>query len=267
MINAGTLTLASGDDGMHADSTLTINDGAVDITQSYEGIESAVITLNGGDINILASDDGINVAGGNDGSGGWGPGGGGPGGDDRAARTPRMQQVPGDMQGIRETIEAGGELPEGMPVMQGTPPAPGEMPQGMPGGGFGMDAFAASGDYHLDIHGGTIIVNAGGDGIDANGTIEMTDGVIIVNGPTENMNGALDFVSFNISGGFLVAAGSSGMAQAPGGESSQNSLLLNFTSVQPAGTLFHLQDTNGGKEILTFAPPRITNRLPSHLRT
>ena len=105
VINSGRLTIASGDDGVHTDSTLTINDGVLEITKSYEGIESAVITINGGDINILASDDGVNVAGGNDGSGGWGPGAGGgiqPGGGGPGGRRPPdgTRQAPGEMQGI-----------------------------------------------------------------------------------------------------------------------------------------------------------------------
>jgi hypothetical protein len=62
-IDDGALTIASGDDALHSDATLTINDGTIDITQSVEGVESVVITLNGGDINVVANDDGINVAG------------------------------------------------------------------------------------------------------------------------------------------------------------------------------------------------------------
>lgn len=66
--NGGTLSLNSGDDGIHADATATINGGTLTISKSYEGIESAVITVNSGTINLTASDDGFNVAGGNDSS-------------------------------------------------------------------------------------------------------------------------------------------------------------------------------------------------------
>jgi hypothetical protein len=58
--------IAAGDDGLHADTSMEIYGGVVNITQSYEGIESAQITINDGNISIVASDDGINVAGGND---------------------------------------------------------------------------------------------------------------------------------------------------------------------------------------------------------
>ena len=74
-INGGDFTLASGDDGMHSDTLLTINGGAINVAKSYEGIESADMIFNDGYITIMASDDGINAAGGNDDSqsgGMWG---------------------------------------------------------------------------------------------------------------------------------------------------------------------------------------------------
>lgn len=65
-IQSGTLTLSSGDDGIHADSSLVITGGDISITKSYEGLEGQNISISGGAINIVASDDGINSAGGND---------------------------------------------------------------------------------------------------------------------------------------------------------------------------------------------------------
>jgi hypothetical protein len=67
---------------VHGDATVTIDGGAITILDSYEGIESAIIDINGATIDIVSSDDGINIAGGNDGSGA-GPGGrAGPGAQD-----------------------------------------------------------------------------------------------------------------------------------------------------------------------------------------
>ena len=205
-INGGTFVLTTGDDGIHADATVTINGGDITIPQSYEGIESAVITLNDGNIHVVASDDGINVAGGVDGSGMMpGPGRGGRGG-----------------------------------------------PGGMPGG----EAITYAGDYYLYINSGTVVVDAAGDGIDVNGAIEMSGGVVLVNGPTEQMNGALDYdATFNISGGYFVAAGSAGMAQAPGVASTQSSVLVNLSGTLPAGTLVNIQN-EAGQSLLTFAPTK-----------
>lgn len=58
-----------------------------------------------------------------------------------------------------------------------------------------------------------------------------------------------------MSGGFLVAVGSSGMAQAPSSDSTQYAVLQNLSSVQAAGTLIHIE-TTAGEDILTFLPTK-----------
>lgn len=194
LISGGSVIAASGDDGIHADSTLEISGGDILITKSYEGIESAGITISDGTIHLVAHDDGINAAGGNDSS-----------------------------------------------SLNGRP---------------GQNNIDASGDHSLQINGGYIVIDAAGDGIDVNGPITMTGGVVIVHGPTDNGNGPLDYLgSFKITGGYLLAAGSSGMAQAPDTSSTQYSVMLTFSSPQSAGTIVHIE-TVGGKEILTFAPAK-----------
>ena len=84
IINGGTFTLASGDDAIHAEGTLTVTAGKIDISESYEGLEALHIDVQGGDIKLKASDDGLNAAGGTDQSGTTGGRdgmfGGGPGG-------------------------------------------------------------------------------------------------------------------------------------------------------------------------------------------
>lgn len=77
LISGGNLTISSGDDGVHADANLQVDGGTIDIKKCYEGLEGVQITLNDGDISIVASDDGINAA---DGSSSSGMGMGGFGG-------------------------------------------------------------------------------------------------------------------------------------------------------------------------------------------
>lgn len=69
-ISGGTLTLATGDDGVHADNDLVIGTkGAsststprINITASYEGLEGTTVTVYSSDIDVTASDDGVNAA-------------------------------------------------------------------------------------------------------------------------------------------------------------------------------------------------------------
>lgn len=204
-VNGGTFDLDTGDDAMHANATLTINDAKINVTSSYEGIESAMVTINGGEIHIVSSDDGLNGAGGVDGSG--------------------MQAGPG--------IRGGGGVRPGQP------------------------GYAAGGNYWLYIRGGYLAITSGaGDGVDINGSVEMSGGVLLVNGPTVNMNGALDYDrGWKMTGGVIVATGSAGMAQAPDSTSTQYSILVNFSAAQKAGTLITIRDSSG-KDLMTFSPTK-----------
>jgi hypothetical protein len=83
----------------------------------------------------------------------------------------------------------------------------------------------------------------------------MTDGVVIVNGPTSDMNGALDHSSFTMTGGFLLAVGSAGMAQATSTTSTQYAVLLTFNTNLSASTLVHLQNGKG-EDVLSFVPTK-----------
>lgn len=108
------------------------------------------------------------------------------------------------------------------------------------------------GDFKLTVTGGTLVVNADGDGLDSNGTAEITGGTVVVNGPEQAGNGALDVNgSFTVSGGTLLAAGSAGMAVAPGTESEQGWLSATLDSAVDAGTTLHVVDSDG-KVLATF---------------
>jgi hypothetical protein len=106
------------------------------------------------------------------------------------------------------------------------------------------------------VNGGYIYVSSNGDSVDSNGSIEMTGGTVVANGPQSPTNGTLDSDGeFTISGGLLVAAGSSGMAEAPGTASEQYVLLYNYDTVRSAGTMIYIVSQDG-EQILAFEPSK-----------
>ena len=212
VVDAGDFEIQAGDDGVHAEKSLTIHGGTLNIAKCVEGIESATITLDDGEVHIVSSDDGVNVANGEDTSGA---------------------------------------------------------------------VIAAD---HLYINDGYLVVDAAGDGIDVNASITMLGGTLIVQGPTAQDNGALDYDgTFDLRGGTLVAVGSGGMAMAPSASSTQPSLKLGYGSASSssartapgamgfgapggsgatiaAGGLVHLQSSDG-KDLLTFVPEKAWGSL------
>jgi hypothetical protein len=269
VIEGGEMVLATGDDALHADSLLLVQAGNISILRSYEGLEASVIDIRSGTVSVVSSDDGINPASGGSGEGPGGPGFpegmGGPG----FPRGPGGPGFPGGMGGRGERAsrgDGGGRM--GNPEMQGSgmmgpgmmPGGPGMMFGGMPGGpgmmGGGRMGFPGGfgGNNTLYIRGGNVVVQAGGDGIDVNGSVEMTGGRLVVHGPTFQGNGALDYDgTFRISGGIVVAAGSAGMAQAPGDGSTQPSVFMWFASPLAPGVVLQIRE-KGGSEVLTFSP-------------
>jgi hypothetical protein len=197
-VDGGTLTIAAGDDAIHAETRVEVNGGAIDISRSYEGLEATQIVITGGDITLVADDDGLNVAGGVDASG-WTQEGG---------------------------FEAG---PAG---------------RGGPGGGPGGEAAVEG--YYAEISGGTLVMDTGGDGLDSNGSLTITGGTLVVNGPLSNGNGAIDVNGeLLISDAVLLAAGSLGMAETPSASSEQATLHLQFDSPVAAGTVVRIQASDG----------------------
>jgi hypothetical protein len=128
----------------------------------------------------------------------------------------------------------------------GQMPKDGQMPEGgkMPHGGMGGGMMDADESATLTIAGGKLVVEAEGDGLDSNGALVVSGGETYVAGPTNSGNGPLDFgTTATVTGGVLIAAGSSGMAESFGGESSQGSMLVSASG--EAGDLIELRDASG----------------------
>ena len=108
----------------------------------------------------------------------------------------------------------------------------------------GLNAFGGRGGWGsakrtdetpvIRITGGSIRVNANGDGLDSNGSIFVEDGTVLIDGPSDHWNGAIDIGTENggvceISGGTVLTLGSSGMAESFGSGSEQCSFRHNFS--------------------------------------
>ena len=221
-ILGGSITVDTGDDAIKAENALAIAEGTVLVTASEEAIEAANIEILGGDIDLTSADDAINA------SGGYGT---------ESSDTDDDPQ--GDMGG---QPPQNGERPTDMPTDM-----PRDMAEGgdgqAPQGGGGMDQ---AGNQSVTISGGTIVMDAEGDGLDSNGSITMTGGDVTVNGPVNGGNGAIDFAgTFDISGGTLLAIGSSGMAEAPDTDSDQASLSITLSETVNSGATLAVADADG----------------------
>lgn len=156
-ITGGDYTLSSRDDGIHADDGAAISGGSIKISESYEGIEGLTI-------DITASDDGVNAAGGRDGS--------------------SMEK--------------------------------------------GQDPFVSMEGAYISISGGSLRINASGDGIsslDYNGKAVVT-------------------------GGIFASSGASGMAQNFDLSSTQGIIMVTLNP-QEAGTQIALKNSDG-TELLSW---------------
>ena len=256
-IAGGTFTINSDDDGMHADSTLYIEDGTIDIQKSYEGLEGQTITILDGDIDIVSSDDGINAANGS---------GSNDSTDDKQSKDGPGNPPSGDNQ-------MPGNPPSGDNQMPGNPPSGDsfdpsdnsnnntDQPQGNTPGGMGGFDMDADESCILTINGGTITINAGGDGIDSNGYFYMNGGTVYVEGPESNGNSALDYgISATITGGYFLSTGYSGMAQSFSSDSTQCSYMLTLSSNTSGTTTVTLTDADG-KVLLSHETSKSYNSI------
>lgn len=109
----------------------------------------------------------------------------------------------------------------------------------------GWNAMAAEEGVYFKVSGGTIYLDADGDGLDSNGDFMVTGGEVYVAGPTNSANGALDYGGEAVAeGGTLIAVGAAGMAESFGDSSTQGTIIVN-TGNQSAGSTVTLTDADG----------------------
>ncbi|WP_315294052.1 carbohydrate-binding domain-containing protein [Rothia mucilaginosa] len=225
-LSGGTVNISAGDDGFKAERVLEISGGTLNITQSNEGIEAQYINILDGTVNVTSSDDGINASYSTTST------------TTESASTSTTQTTQGNQsaQGNQAALQA----PSGS---AGQAPAGGQAPSG--GGAGGGGTFEVV-DATINITGGTVTVNANGDGIDSNGTATLSGGTLIVNGPFTGGNASLDTNGDLLLNGATVTAGNSGdMFEAPSTNSTSGYVKISNVSNLSAGTTVQVADSSG----------------------
>ena len=228
-LSGGTVNISAGDDGFKAERVLEISGGTLNITQANEGIEAQYINILDGTVNVTSSDDGINASYSTTSTSSTGT---------ESASTSTTQTTQTAQGGQAGQAPAGGQAPSGT---MGQPPAGGGAGGGMGGGG----TFEVV-DATINISGGTVTVNANGDGIDSNGTATLSGGTLIVNGPFTGGNTSLDTNGDLLLNGATVTAANSGdMFEAPSTNSTSGYVKISNVSNLSAGTTVQVTDSSG----------------------
>ena len=256
-LSNGTVTVNAGDDGFKASRVVEISGGSLTVEQSDEGIEAQYINVSGGDVNVTSADDGMNASlktsdsESTDSSANT---------SDTANQQQNNQQqgsLPGGQQsGTSNQQQQGMGQPPAMPggnAQDGTSQngttgtgqqGMGQPPQGgMPGGGGGTFEVI---DAAINVSGGHVTVNAEGDGIDSNGVTTLSGGTLIVNGPSQGGNAALDTNGDLLLNGATVLSGSTAdMFEAPSTNSTSGYLKLTNSSGFEQGSTVQVADSSG----------------------
>lgn len=273
-LSDATLSLTAGEDGVQAETVLLADSGTVTVKSgggstatvssdtSAKGLKAgAGMLLKGGSFTVDSCDDAIHSNGNVAISGGTfllATGDDGVHADENVTVSDGTITVTKSYEGIEgATVDITGGTIDITASDDGLNAAGGNDQSGF---GPRKDNFGGSSNdstYYIRIAGGKITIDAGGDGIDSNGSLTVSGGETYVSGPTDNGNGALDFDGTGtITGGIVVAAGASGMAQNFGENSTQGSILVSFGSF---GTGAVTVTNAAGETLASFTPTKQYN--------
>ena len=221
LISGGNITINSADDSLHSDVSVIINGGTFTIASGDDAVHAEeTLTITAGKVDISESYEGlealhINVQ----------------GGDIKLKADDDGLNAAG---GTDQSGTTGGR--DGM----------------FGGGGRGPGGMSSNSNGSITISGGNLYIHSSGDGIDANGTLEITGGYTVVVGPTQGDTATLDYdKSAVITGGTFIGTGASGMAQSFSG--SGQGVVAVGAGNQSAGTTILLKDQSG-KTIIRHTP-------------
>lgn len=238
-LTLGTYNITVSGKGLEANDSIRIADGTYTITSDDDALHSNdYTTIIGGSFTLTSGDDGIHSDGVTTISGG-------------------TLNIVKSYEGIegQQIVISGGDIKlnasdDGLNAAGGNDQS-----------GFGnmQDQFATDADALIDISGGTLYVNAEGDGIDSNGSISISGGTITVDGPTNSGNGALDYNgTASVTGGSIIAVGASGMAE-NFSEATQGAIMINFSQSSNGGDVT-VKDSDGNT-VLSFTASKAFNSV------
>jgi len=281
LITGGTFNIKANNDGIQAESVLTITGGVFQITAgggsanapvqaqaqnfarggwgrqspvqqtaedsvSMKGIKAGkLINISGGDITIDARDDGVHSN------------------DSVVIAAGKLSIRTGDdaIHGDGAVTISGGDIDipvsyegiEGLSVTisggnitavardDAVNAADGSASEGGRMGGWGRTQ--ANSNIFVRISGGTVDLYALHDGIDSNGNVFIEGGTLKISGPSQMMEGAIDFDgSMLVTGGEIITAGSVLSASQ---SSTQPVLFVSYNRQQPSGSVIAVKDARG----------------------
>ena len=223
LIQQGTFVIDSADDAIHSNYSVTIDGGSFQLSSGDDGIHAeAYLNINGGTTTIAESYEGLEAA--------------------QIHISGGTTQVFSSDDGLNAAGGSSFELVDGLLVLKDISSSDTEQTFGGRGGMFEVED-----NCDITISGGNLTVTtSNGDGIDSNGSLNVSGGTVLVFGSSSGGEGALDYTgSSSISGGTLVALGSSGMAQSMEPDDSHATLMVTWDEVQPAGTRLTLCTQQG----------------------
>ncbi len=223
-ITGGVIAIVSEKDGIQANDSVAIQNATIGITCGKDGIQAdndddptqGYIYISSGNVTIDAGDDGIT-----------------------ATSTLQIDDGTINIRNSYEGLEGQNIIINGGDIsIVSSDDAVNAVSE------TSSDAMSSDGTSSIVITGGSVYVKSEGDGIDSNGSFEMSGGTLTVMGPSRGGNGSLDVNgTASITGGTVVMAGTSDMAM-NFTNANQGAILIN-TGSQSEGTEITVTDSSG----------------------